>query len=246
MRTLLLLFLVLCSLFIVRSAAAQSQNNGCQSIFGGGATCLQSGSLVIDKKIRNPQTDQFVDHLNITDPRYAPDQTVVFQVTLRNTGNRALEDITVTDTFPQYVSFSKGPGEFDKAQNTLIFAFNKLEGGQSRSFTIEGKVASAQSIQATGGVTCVVNQARGEKDRNVSTDNTQFCLQTANAPAQPQQPGQTQQQPRATPTQAPQSTMPVYEAPQATTSPNTGPELFGLIGLLPLGAAGMYLRRKTS
>jgi uncharacterized repeat protein (TIGR01451 family) len=235
------LFFVLSSLLFVGQTAAQTPNNGCQPIFGGGTTCIQSGSLVVDKKIRDPRSDRFVDQLSSTYPRYAPDQTVVFQITLHNTGNRAIEDITVTDIFPQYVSFTKGPGEFDTANNTLMFVFSKLDAGQSRSFTIEGKVAPARSIPATAGITCVVNQARGEKDRNVSTDNTQFCLQTAGTQPQqnatPQQPGQPQ------PTQ---TTMPVYEAPNAPTSPNTGPELLGLIGLLPLGAAGMYLRKYSA
>jgi uncharacterized repeat protein (TIGR01451 family) len=213
--------------------------NGCQTIFGGGTSCLQTGSLTLDKKIRNPAKNQFVNHLGVNESRYAPEQTVVFQLSVKNTGSRAIENVIITDTFPQYVAFAKGPGEFDKSKNTLTFGINKIEAGQTRSITIEGKVAPAQSLPSGTVPVCVLNQARVEKDRNVSTDNTSFCLQTTGATAQPQQPGQTQ------PTTAP-SPMPVYQAPGVTTSPRTGPEMLSLIGLIPAAAAGFYLRRKTS
>jgi len=38
--------------------------------------------------------------------------------------------------------------------------------------------------------------------------------------------------------------LPINKPVQTTTAPATGPEAFGLIGLLPAAAAGFWLRRK--
>jgi len=219
---------------------AQAQTPACQPIFGGGESCVTEGNLLIDKKLRAPNSNQFVDGTKLTDPKFAPGQTVLFQLTLRNTGNRVIEDITVIDTFPRFVSFVKGPGQFNRATNTLTFSVDKLEAGQNRVIAIEGKVAAANTIPGTNTVSCIVNQATATQGRNRATDNTEFCLQKGAQPAIPTptkavQPGVQAPTPSAMP--------PIYEAPDAKTTPSTGPELLGLLGLLPAGVGGFYLRK---
>lgn len=39
--------------------------------------------------------------------------------------------------------------------------------------------------------------------------------------------------------------LPVYDPTNATTTPDTGPEMLGLATLIPAAAAGFYLRKKT-
>jgi uncharacterized repeat protein (TIGR01451 family) len=248
MRALLFLLFAICSLLIVAPALAQQTPN-CQPIFGGGPSCVQEGDLTLDKKVRNPVSNQYVENMGINDPKFSPNQQVLFQVNVRNKGSRAIEDVSVTDTFPQYVSFIKGPGQFDRSTNTITFSIDKLEAGQSRTVTIEGKIAQANAIPGTTGIACVVNQAAAIKGRHNASDNTQFCLQKT---GQDQTPGQWQAQPTApqantntapSPTKAP---MPVYDISKQQTVPKTGPEMLALIGLIPAGAAGIFLRRKTS
>ncbi|HSA83432.1 MAG TPA: hypothetical protein VLF20_00915 [Patescibacteria group bacterium] len=46
-------------------------------------------------------------------------------------------------------------------------------------------------------------------------------------------------------TNATKGGLPVEQPAQATTTPGTGPELLSLAALIPAGAMGIYLRRKT-
>lgn len=39
--------------------------------------------------------------------------------------------------------------------------------------------------------------------------------------------------------------LPVYNTSNAQTTPGTGPEMFGLISLIPAAGAGFWLKRKT-
>ena len=249
MRYAITAIFALFSLLIALPADAQTPTT-CQPIFGGGESCITEGNVTLDKILRSPTSNQFVDQTNISGPKFSPDQPVVFQLMLKNTGNRAIEDITVTDIFPRYASFTRGPGQFDRAKNTLTFRVDRLEAGQSRTITLEGKIMPANALPGTNtSVTCVVNQAIAEQGRNRASDNAEFCLQKVppSPQQQPQSPNRTQPQaPTATVTKQPTGTMPVYEVPTTKTSPTTGPELLGLIGLVPAAAAGFYLRRKTS
>ncbi len=222
-------FLIL--LAVSGSVMAQEQQ-ACRPIFGGGPSCVQQGDLSLDKKIHNPQTNQFVDTI---DTDITPGQTIRFQVTVRNTGSRTIENIVVTDIFPQHITFTRGPGQFDRTTNILTYPIDRLEGGQTNSVTIEGTVAT--SLPQTANLLCVVNQATAEQGRNTGTDSLSFCLQTTGS-AQTQTTG---------PTPTGRQTGPqVGQTPNVSTSPKTGPELLALIGLIPAGISGLYLRRKTT
>jgi uncharacterized repeat protein (TIGR01451 family) len=235
---------------------AQSNPN-CQPIFGGGTSCIQTGDVMVVKKIRNPASNQYVDNLSINDPKYAPNQPVLFQLIVQNTGSRTIKDITVTDIFPPYVAFTKGPGQYDKANNTITFAVDSLEAGKSRSITLEGRVAPMNALPQGSSITCVVNQAIAEQGNNKSSDNTEFCLTKQGETGGTTQPQPTTDQPQAvTPTRAPVgptgkpvptgTKLPVYETPNQQTSPRTGPEALALISLIPAGIAGLYLRKRTA
>lgn len=231
MKTILMaVSLLLGSLFTADTVSAQ-QTIECQPIFGGGPSCIQSGDITLDKKLRHPQSNNFVDHLDITDATLSPNTPVIFQLHIRNTSNRAIDDILVTDIMPQHVSFTKGPGTYNKETNILTYTIERLEPGQTQTLTVEGLVAS--KLPQTNGAVCVVNQATATKARNTSSDNTQFCLGTGVATS-----STSQQTERTTP--------PVMATPNITKAPSTGPELIGLIGLVTGVTSGILLRRKAS
>src|SRR3989338_3144524 len=89
-------------------------------VYGGGVV-VSRGEMLLDKKVKNPATGVFVDHLGPTDPKYRPQTVVTFQINLRNAGDSALENITVVDTLPRYLDFMDGPGTYNKDENTLTF-----------------------------------------------------------------------------------------------------------------------------
>jgi len=200
-------------------------NSSCQPIYGGGQTCITTGNISINKTVLNPQTNKMVDSLSINDPKYKPGFITTFQITLTNTGNVNISRIKVADIFPQYINFSLGPGNFDNNTKALSFEVDNLTPNESRTFTILGRVADASQIPLGQGVICVVNQATATNMDNasqVSQDNSQLCIEEA--------------QPTG---------FPIFPTAKVTITPATGPEMFGLIALIPTGIAGWFLRKKS-
>lgn len=204
-------------------------NISCQPIYGGGQACVSTGNIVIDKKVLNPQTQLgFVDSLGINDPKYQPGDTINFQINLTNTGNTEIKRIDVKDVFPQFVTFTSGPGNFDANTKTLSFEVNNLKPNETRSFEVVGKVVSADQLPIDQGAVCVVIQAMASTtDSGMSQDNAQFCIQKEVLGAQ---------------TPFSKAGLVVF-APQVTQTPATGPESLALFSLLPTGIIGWYLRK---
>jgi len=202
-------------------------DTGCQPIYGGGQTCVTTGNIGINKTVMNPQTNQFVDNLNINDPRYQPGSTVTFQIAVTNTGNSNISRVNVSDVFPQYITFSSGPGNFDNNTKTLTFEVDKLSINETRTSTISAKIVDGFQIPISqGSVVCVVNQAIAtnlDNNSQTSQDNAQFCIEKV----------------------ATSSGFPTFPTTNITVTPSTGPEMFGLISLIPTGIAGWFLRKKS-
>lgn len=207
------------SLFLLGTATMASANgvSNCQVIYGGGTVCSQQVSFTIDKKVQKPtKGGEWVDNLSVNDAMFSPRQAVPFQVTVQNTGS---QDITlnVKDVLPSYLGYISG-GSYD-ANSKTVTNIVTLKAGASQTFTIIAVVTDASSLPANQSTVCVTNVARAtENSGAVAEDNAQFCIQK----------GATIQ--AVVPTKA---------------IPNTGPEALALLFLPPLGAAGLYLRKKT-
>lgn len=226
-----------------QAVAAGDTATNCQPIYGGGQTCVQVGNIVLDKKVQNPSSNVYVDHLGVNDPKYSPDGTVSFKIVVKNTGSETLSKVTVKDTLPQYVSFVSGPGNYDSKNNVLNFELSDLKANESREYTIVGKIASVGNLPKDQGITCVVNQAQATANDQSATDNSQFCVQKQVLGSTP-----TTQTTTSTSTSVPTTTkggLKIFPAPSVTTTPSTGPELLALAGLLPTGALGFFIRKKA-
>lgn len=235
------LFAFIFSLIAVSPAKADTT---CQPIYGGGQTCVTAGNLLIDKKVQNPSNQLYVDNLGMNDPKYNPDQTVNFQINVTNTGSQTLNKVTIKDILPSYVSYVSGPGNYDANTNTLTFETTDLKANETRTFTVTGKVASANSIPQNQGVSCVINQAQGIVDGKASQDNAQFCIQQPTTPVVVPGKGGVIAEPVIPITT--KGGIKVFPPPMVTTTPATGPELFALIGLIPGAGLGFFLRKKAS
>ncbi len=198
----------------------------CQPVYGGGQNCITTGTILVNKKVQNPQTGEFVDNLGTNDPRFSPGQAVNFQITLSNTGSTVIAQTAVKDTFPGFVDFTSGNGSFDSNTKTLTFTTDNLNPGETRTFSVSGKVIDAKGLP--DGVTCVVNQVTATTNTDqMSQDNAQFCIQ------------------KQAVTTTTKGGLPVLPPPTVTTTPPTGPEFLSLIGLIPAGLSGFFLRKKS-
>lgn len=199
----------------------------CQPIYGGGETCIQVGNVFINKTVQNPQTGSFVDNLGVNDPKHSPSSNVTFQITVTNNGGNTISKVTVKDILPQFVDFVSGTGNFDSNSKTLTFEVGDLKAGESRTFTVVGKTQTQDKFSQ--GITCVVNQSTANNNGQESSDNAQFCIEKPVLGEVTTKGG-----------------LKVFPSQPVTKAPATGPEMLGLLGLIPSGALGFYLRKRAS
>jgi len=219
--------------FLVVAPRAQADVS-CQPIYGGGQSCITTNNIIVNKTVLNPQTNQFVDNLNINDPKYQPGFVASFQISVTNTGNSNVSRVDVKDIFPQYVNFGSGAGTFNSNANTLSFSLANLAPNETRTFGVVGRVFNADQIPVSiGSVICVVNQAIAMiNGNNISQDNAQFCIEKTSV---------------AIPvTTATKGGFPVFPPVSTTSTPKTGSESLALLVLVPSGIAGWLMIRYSN
>jgi len=200
----------------------------CTQTYGGSQSCTSSNEFSIEKTVQTPGTTNgaFVDNLSINDPKYSPTSVVSFKITVKNTGSKAISTLTVTDTFPQFLSFVSGPGTFDSNSKKLSLTVKDLQPGQSQTYDVTGKLADANLMPSDQGVICLINQASGTDDTGATnTSSSQFCVEKP-----------------VLGTNTPQV---VTTKGGLTSTPATGPEMLPLLALIPGGLGGLILRKKA-
>jgi uncharacterized repeat protein (TIGR01451 family) len=231
MNKLLITILSVAFLAIAGTASAAGNTYGgygtpCEPIYGGGEVCVSKGQILINKTVKNPTTGAFVDNLSLSnDPKYGANQTVEFKLTLTNTGDETLKEVTVTDTFPSYIVYESGTGTYDSKNKTLTFKVNDLKANEARTYVVKGKIVGSASLPTDQAITCVVNQAKAKASENESSDVSQFCIQKEVVTTK--------------------GGLPVMPAPKMTQTPPTGPEMLSLAALIPAAGAGIFLRRRS-
>lgn len=233
MKKLISLFVPLIAYLFLLIASTNAAGVVCTPIYGGGQSCVTAGQIVVDKKVQNPQTSVFVDNLGPNDPKYVPAQSISFTITVSNTGGTTLSRVKVQDVFPVYVQEILGPGTLDG--NVLSFDVLNLSPGESRTFTVSAKVVASDQLPNKT-VICEINNDTSKPLQNKAIaivdgqveDTAKFCIQKEAVGGPVTKGG-----------------LKVFPAPVVPTTPPTGPEVLALIGLLPSGALGYFLRKKS-
>lgn len=232
MKKLVIIVLALVFTLLVPITANAAGTPNCTPIYGGGESCLPQDEISVDKKVKVPNSDKYVDNLTQTQAKYKAGDTITFELTITNKGKETLKEITAIDKLPAYIIYSSGPGNFDAKNRTLSFKFNNLKPNESRKFMVVG------TVNNVGKSTCVVNYASVRSGALKADDNSRFCLEKSvciEGPASEQK-----NQPTT------KGGFPVMPAPKGITqTPATGPSALPLLSLLPLGLAGFYIRKKV-
>lgn len=215
----------------------------CTPIYGGGTNCATTG-LVVDKKVKHPTLNQFVDNLNTNDPKYQGDQPIAFRVTVTNTGSNELKEITMVDTLPNYLTNVTSSGAAELKNNHVTHKIGALKPGESKSFDITAAIVSEANLP-NNGVTCVTNKANAFTGSIASEDTASYCIQVLTDIPTTKQGVPVKAEPTKPVTiTTTKGGQPVFPTTTTTTTPKTGPEMLALIGLLPAGALGHFLRKK--
>jgi len=217
------------------SATAASDTN-CAPIYGGGTSCQESKDFSVDLKIRNPQNNSYADSFNPQDVLFAPNQQIVYKLTIKNTSKKDLTKVPVTIFFPQLIPYTQGTGNYDSKNHSLTFTIDTLKPNDTKTFFLQATVAGQDKFPNNTQIQCGLTQALITLDKEVSQDNTQACINPLTIASAPM---------KGNPSTT-KGGLALYQPTQVRTTPDTGPEVFGLISLLPMAGAGWYLRRKTS
>ena len=214
--------------FMTINTVASAQ---CVPLYGGGQTC-PAVNIAINKTVQNPQTNAFVDNLGVNDPKFSAEQIATFQLIVSNTGGASIGRVIIRDVFPQFVSFISGPGNFDNNTKTLTFEVTNLTPGESRTFTLQGRIVPEGQLPSNVGVACVVNQSVVTMDDGRSaSDNAQLCIERKVLGGQPGVPSKEVQ---------------IFPPSKVEVIPVTGVELFSLLGFASSGLVGFVLRKKAT
>lgn len=171
-------------LFVVSPVFASGETTYGQSVYGGGVVEPREGNFLIDKSVKNPASDAFVDHLGADDPRYQPGQIITFRIKINNPGDETLEKLTVTDTFPvldgqRVIDYMSGPGEYNEKTNSSSFEVSGLGAGQSKEFEIKGKIVHASVLPGDQTILCPEpgNMATAKTADREDNDESRFCIE---------------------------------------------------------------------
>lgn len=148
----------------------------CTTQYGGSTTC-QSSDLTINKQVENPITNVFVENLTTTDPTFGPGAAIHYRLTITNSSGQTFDPVTVTDTFPPYVTFVSGPGTYNSSNNTLTFTLNNLIAGETRTVDIAGQVVAVSQFPSGKSLFCVTNTSSVSAMNRNDSDSAQACLQ---------------------------------------------------------------------
>ena len=193
----------------------------CQTQYGT-SNCPTTTTIVVNKTVQNPSTKQYVDNLGAgqNDPKYAPSSVVPFKITVTNTGNTKVTNLTITDTIPQYTTSNTKGGS-----NQVFFTVDSLNPGESKTYDLNVQVVPDAKLPTDQNIICVTNKADANATAASAHDEASFCI-SHNLPTT-------------------KGGTPIYPSTPAKTTPKTGPELLALIGLIPSGLTGFALRRKS-
>ena len=211
---------------ITQPANAQ-QPISCQQVYGGGATCLQTGKVILNKTIQRPDSSVLAESLSINEPTFKTNQTITFHLTVTNTDTKEVNNVSVQDTLPSLLGFVSGDGQYDEKTQPFSFTIDSLNPGETKTRIVQTRVLPAEKLSEQPDTTCILNQAQASfGDKNFSQDNVQFCIEnkvlgieTTPSVLQPAQP--------------------------VVKTPATGAGDLALFTLLVAGLAGLFLRKRA-
>jgi len=240
-----LVILIMTAILLAVASKNASADSGCQPIYGGGETCPPT-SIAVEKTVLNPQTNNYVDNLGVNDPKYQAQNLVFFHIKVANTSSQSIKSVGVKDTLPDVLSFvslssadGKGDVSVTNTGNDVSFTINNLNGNDNRLFALVARAQASTQLPSDQPVVCKTNQVNATTDANQSASaSSEFCIE--------HQVPTTETVLSPTPTQVQtKGGLPVFPPTTVKSNPPTGPELSTLLGLIPMGGIGVWLRKKT-
>jgi uncharacterized repeat protein (TIGR01451 family) len=180
-----IIFSVLSILVAFSFSARPVYADMCTTDYGGTQNC-QASDLTINKQVKNPITNIFVENLTTTDPTFVPGSEITYRLIIKNNSGETFNPANIKDILPPYLTFIAGnPGtfDFDKPTNSVNFKLANFYAGETRSFDLQFKVADVSQFPAGKSLFCISNVAEARALNRFDSDNAQACLQNGTVSA---------------------------------------------------------------
>ena len=158
--------------FFVTSVSAD-----CVGQYGQYGQPCNSYSILVDKMVQKPGTADYVDNLSVSDPRYKPNEYVMFKVTIKNTSTTTFGGMTAKDFVPDYLTPIEGPATFDSASRVITFDAGSFAVDEQKTYYFKMQVNSQVNLPADKGLFCVVNKAEASSNTTYDDDSSQLCIE---------------------------------------------------------------------
>lgn len=163
----------------VFSISDASANYGCAPY---GGECPTSSQIVVDKQIRDPRSkgEVYVDNLLLSDYKFSPGEDIIFKITVKNTGTKTIDAVTIYDTIPTVANYVLLSGEPRESIRELTRDLGSLGAGESKTWFIRMRVKPSSQIPE--GTVCgdpnAINRVRvSAQNMPDSHDTSSFCVQ---------------------------------------------------------------------
>lgn len=132
--------------------------------------------ITIDKRVALPNGDHvtYVDNISSGTYTFRPDNTVWFELRIKNTSNVDLINVKVADFGPQYFQLLEEGGILIDGQNILNIEAGDFKAGEEKVFIVKGRINNKNAVP--NGVTCITNRARAGAGGVADEDTAQFCF----------------------------------------------------------------------
>jgi len=142
----------------------------------------QPTDLTINKIVKNPITNLYVENLGSTDPTFSPGSTVTFKLIIKNTSGETFAPVKVVDQLPEYLSYvsSSVKADYDAGQRRIVMQIETLAAGQTQEIEVVAKVADNAAFVNNRSFFCESNYATATAPARPNGDNdtAEFCITT--------------------------------------------------------------------
>ncbi len=239
---LFLLAFILNTLYLILYTSHAFAQTSCPPIFGGGETCVKHPNISVDKQVLDPQSKKYVDHLTVVSNILPKDQTVTFRIIVKNTSNNPLSNIRIEDVLPAYLLHKSGNGAYDAKMHKVTDTIDKLERNQSTTHTINTTLDLDKLEKSSA---CSINQAMIIHNNKNGSDYVRLCINISGTDVKSGSTSNTKGGLKTTPPKTTKGGLPIFSGKTQSKTPDTGPEMAGIIGLPLLASAGYYLRKNS-
>ena len=136
-------------------------------------------TISIDKKVRSIGDTQYYDNIESSSKTFYENDVIEFQINVKNTSDKTLNNINVKDILPKYLSLIFYPGTFNADQYIVEWTIDTLASNESKSYLIRAKINNSTSLNV---LTKQTNKAETGVDGKYDSDNASYFIGKVSVP----------------------------------------------------------------